>query len=186
MTIIKFIFLLFSIYSHIRNIISLDFYCISKKKKNKKKIELQVSVLTCLTLFLVFNCYSETSAFSGGSDMNSSPTTYQSRASLVAQLVKNLPAMQETPSHPGSISGLGRSSGEGISYPLQYSWASQVAQIAKNLPKCRRTGFDPWVRKIPWKRSWQPTLVFLPGESHGQRSLAGYSSWGHKELESTE
>ena len=95
MTIIKFIFLLFSTYSHIRNIISLDFYCISKKK-NKKKIELQVSVLTCLTLFLVFNCYSETSAFSGGSDMNSSPTTYQSRASLVAQLVKNLPAMQET------------------------------------------------------------------------------------------
>jgi len=43
------------------------------------------------------------------------------------------------------IPGLGRSSGEGISYPLQYSWASQVAQMAKNLPKCRRTGFDPWV-----------------------------------------
>ena len=46
---------------------------------------------------------------------------------------------------PGLIPGLGRSSGEGISYPLQYSWASQVDQIAKNLPKCRRTGFDPWV-----------------------------------------
>ena len=49
-----------------------------------------------IELLGVFNCYSETSAFSGGSDMNSSPTTYQSRASLVAQLVKNLPAMQET------------------------------------------------------------------------------------------
>ena len=39
----------------------------------------------------------------------------------------------------------------------------------------KRWGFDPWVRKIPWRRTWQPTPVFLPGESHGQRSLAGYS-----------
>ena len=38
----------------------------------------------------------------------------------------------------------------------------------------KRHGFDPWVRKIPWRRAWQPTSVFLPGESHGQRSLAGY------------
>ena len=37
---------------------------------------------------------------------------------------------------------------------------------------------DPWVRKIPWRRKWQPSLVFLPGESHGQRSLAGCSPWG--------
>ena len=37
--------------------------------------------------------------------------------------------------------------------------------------QCRRPGFDPWVRKIPWRRKWQPTPVFLPGESHGQRSL---------------
>ena len=49
-------------------------------------------------------------------------------ASLVAQLVKNLPAMQET------VPGLGRSAGEGIGYPLQYSWASLVAQLVKNLP----------------------------------------------------
>ena len=46
-------------------------------------------------------------------------------------------------------------------------------------------GFDPWVRKIPWRRKWQPTSVFLPGESHGQRSLVGYSPWGHKELDMT-
>ena len=39
----------------------------------------------------------------------------------------------------------------------------------------KRHGFDPWVRKIPWRRAWKPTLVFLPGESHGQRSLAGYT-----------
>ena len=50
----------------------------------------------------------------------------------------------------------------------------------------RRHGFDPWVRKIPWKRTWQPTPIFLPGESHGQRSLVGYSPWGSKELDMTE
>ena len=43
--------------------------------------------------------------------------------------------------------------------------------------ECRRPGFDPWVRKIPWRRAWQPTPVFLPGEFHGQKSLEGYSSW---------
>ena len=49
-----------------------------------------------------------------------------------------------------------------------------------------RRRFDPWVRKIPWKREWQPTPVFLPGKYHGQRSLVGYSPWGHKELGMTE
>ena len=44
--------------------------------------------------------------------------------------------------------------------------------------QCRRCGFDPWVRKMPWRRKWQPTPVFLPGKSQGQRSLAGYSPWG--------
>ena len=39
----------------------------------------------------------------------------------------------------------------------------------------KRHGFNPWVRKIPWRRAWQPILVFLPGESHGQRTLVGYS-----------
>ena len=47
-------------------------------------------------------------------------------------------------------------------------------------------GFDSWVRKIPWKRAWQLTLVFLSGKSHGQRSLVGYSPWGHKESGTTE
>ena len=46
----------------------------------------------------------------------------------------------------------------------------------------RRHGFDPWVRKIPWRRKWQPTPVFLPRQFRGQRSLAGYSPWGCKEL----
>src|SRR5574337_432987 len=43
--------------------------------------------------------------------------------------------------------------------------------------QCRRHGFNPWVGKIPWRRKQQPALVFLPGESHGQKSLEGYSSW---------
>ena len=41
---------------------------------------------------------------------------------------------------------------------------------------------DPSVRKIPWRRKWPPSSIFLPEKSHGQRSLVGYSSWGHKEL----
>ena len=52
--------------------------------------------------------------------------------------------------------------------------------------QCRRYGFHPWVRKIPWSRKWQPTPVFLPGELHGQRSLLGYSPWGGKESDMTE
>ena len=48
--------------------------------------------------------------------------------------------------------------------------------------QCRRCGFDPCIRKIPWKRKRQPTPVFLPGKYHGQRSLAGYSPWGHKRI----
>ena len=51
---------------------------------------------------------------------------------------------------------------------------------------CKRRRFDPWVGKIPWRRAWQPIPVFLPGESHGQRSLVGYSPWGRKELGTTE
>ena len=50
----------------------------------------------------------------------------------------------------------------------------------------RRPPFDPWVGKTPWRRQWQLTPVFLPGESHGQRRLEGHSRWGHKELDMTE
>ena len=55
--------------------------------------------------------------------------------------------------------------------------------------RCRRherCSFSPWVGKIPWSRKWQPTPIFLLSKSHGQRSLAGYSPWGHKELDTTE
>ena len=68
--------------------------------------------------------------------------------------------------------------------------ASKVAQWCKkkkkNPPANAGDTFDPWIRKIPSKREWQPTPGFLPGKSHGQISLASYSPWGHKELETTE
>ena len=52
--------------------------------------------------------------------------------------------------------------------------------------RCERCQFNPWIGQIPWERKLQSTPVFLPGESHGQRSLAGYSPWGHKESNMTE
>ena len=64
------------------------------------------------------------------------------------------------------------------------AWASLRAQ--RICLQCRRPRFNSWVGKIPWRREWQPTPVFLPGESHGQRSLAGYSPQGRKESDTTE
>ena len=58
--------------------------------------------------------------------------------------------------------------------------------MVKNLPAMQKTWFDAWVGKIPGRREWQPTPVFLPGESYGQRSLEGYSPWGHKESDMTD
>ena len=61
-------------------------------------------------------------------------------------------------------------------------WLSDKESVCQ----CKRLRFDPWVRKIPWRRKWEPTLVFLSRESHGQRNLEGYSPWGHKESDTTE
>ena len=70
---------------------------------------------------------------------------------------------------------------------LLFLMASLVAETVKNLPAMQeRPGFHHWVGTIPWRREWQPSPVFLPGEFHGQRSLAGYSLWGYKELDRTE
>ena len=57
------------------------------------------------------------------------------------------------------------------------------ASSKKSTWQCRRSRLDPWVRKIPRRRKWQPTPVFLPGKFYGQRSLVGYSPWGRKDLE---
>ena len=91
--------------------------------------------------------------------------------SLVAQLVKNPPVMQETqfdywvkkiPLRKDRL-------------PTPVSWASLVAQMVKNLPARQETGFNPWVGKIPLEEAWQPTRVFLPAVSPWQRSLGDYS-----------
>ena len=67
----------------------------------------------------------------------------------------------------GSIPGLGRCTGDGIGYPLQYSWTSLLAQLLKNPPSMQETGFNLWIRKIRWRRERLPTPVFWPEEFHG-------------------
>ena len=73
-----------------------------------------------------------------------------------------------------------------IEEDIQMVRASLVAQLVKNLPTMQETWFWSLGRKDPLEKEVEPTPVFLPGEFHGQRSLAGYSAWGHKELDITE
>ena len=63
-----------------------------------------------------------------------------------------------------------------------YRWLSSKESVCQ----CWRHGFDPWVKKVPWRRKWHPTPVFLPGKSHGQSRLVGYSPWGCKVSDTTE
>ena len=81
---------------------------------------------------------------------------------------------------PSSIPGLERSPGDGIGYPLQYSWASLVAQMVKKPPVMWETRVQSLGWKTPWRRAWQPTPVFLPGES--QRILGGLQSMGSQRV----
>ena len=69
---------------------------------------------------------------------------------------------------------------------LTRQWTSLVAQTVMHLPTMRRPRFNPWIRTISWRRKWQPTPVFLPGKSHGQRGLVDYSPWSCKESDTTE
>ena len=66
---------------------------------------------------------------------------------------------------------------------LRLSWYLRWYRVSLQF---RRPGFNPWIRKISWRREWQPVPVFLPGESHGQRSLVSCSSWGCKESDMVE
>ena len=95
-------------------------------------------------------------------------------------MVKNLPAIQETPVQSQGREDLlmkGMANHSGI---LELPWWLRICL------QCRRLEFDPWVGKIHWRMEWLPTPVSLPGEFHGQRSLAGYSPWDHKESDMTE
>ena len=73
-------------------------------------------------------------------------------------------------------------------FNITVMWASHITgtsgkELACQCRTCKSYGFDPWVRKIPWRRARQLTSVLLPGESHGQRSLAGDSSYGCKQVQ---
>ena len=65
-------------------------------------------------------------------------------------------------------------------------WGFPGGSAGKDPPVEQETWVQFWVRKIPWRRKWQPTPVFLPGKPHGQRSLGHCSPWGRKESDSTE
>ena len=71
-------------------------------------------------------------------------------------------------------------------HPYLIPGGTGVKNLPANAGRCKRRGFSPWAGKIPWRRAWQPVPLFLLGESHGQRSLVGCSSLGHKELDITE
>ena len=74
-----------------------------------------------------------------------------------------------------------------VEFSRQEYWSGLVVKnLHYQCKRHKRCGFDPQVGKIPWRRKWQPTPVFLPGESHIQRRLVGYSPWGCKELDTTE
>ena len=84
---------------------------------------------------------------------------------------------------PGMIPGWGRSTGEGIGYPLQYTWASLVAKLVKNPPAI-------WVPSLGWEDPLEKRKAthssILAQKIHGQKNLVGYSPWGRKELDTTE
>ena len=81
---------------------------------------------------------------------------------------------------------------ETLSPPISLSFSLHNTRLPSWLSgkesacQCRRQGFDPWVEKIPWMRKWQPTAVFLPGESQGRGSLVGCHLWGRIESDTTE
>ena len=73
--------------------------------------------------------------------------------------------------------------GNTLAQLVGFPGGSMVKNLPGNAGNARK---DPWVRKIPWRRKWHPTPVFLPGKSHGQRSLVGYNPWVCKESDMTE
>ena len=122
-----------------------------------------------------------------------------------------MPRMDPSPAHSSTPQRSGKGWGDGglltahtVPFPTELPLAdrSQLSRRFRNFlgfpggtsgkksacqcRRCKRVRFNPQVGKIPWKRKWQPTPVFLPGESHGQRSLVGYSPWGCKKSDRTE
>ena len=172
----------------------------------KKAREFQKNIYFCFTNAKAFDCVDHNKLWKILQEMGIPDhltwllrNLYAGQEAIVrtlhgTQLSGNPPAMQETPvagrfftnwairestcnaEDPSSIPGSGRSAGEGIGYPIHYSWASLVAQLVKNPPAMQET----WAGKIPWRRERLLTPV-SPGEFHGL-----YSPWGHKESDRTE
>ena len=107
--------------------------------------------------------------------------------------------MDETQAHLGAIAGLvpdhhhkANTTIKQVPWILWFPNAHEIIYTiycglpqwlsGKESRRCRRRRFDSWIGKIPWRRKWQPTPVFLPGKLHEQRSLAGYSPWGRKRV----
>ena len=82
--------------------------------------------------------------------------------------------------------GLHRGENQDCSCPLHFPGLSRWLSGKESTCQGKRHGFNSWVKKFPWRRKWQPTPVFLPGESHGQRSLVGYSPKDCKKSNTTE
>ena len=96
------------------------------------------------------------------------------------------PCSSEVLLNTGSWTSLGCWGKSNVMYTVGFRGGAGRKEPSCQCRRCKRHRFDPWVGKILWRRAWQPTLVFLPGESHRQRSLVGYSLWGCKELDMIE
>ena len=86
----------------------------------------------------------------------------------------------------GSVCNDFKDSSKPIKTPSAFYWGFSGKESSCQCRRCKRRRFDPWFGKIPGRRKWQPTPVFLPGKSHGQRSLAGTSPRGCKESDMTD
>ena len=97
--------------------------------------------------------------------------------------ISSTTTFSKKPSSPYLLLGHLRVPALPMQFPQNHvlAWAFLGGSVMKNHLRCRRHGCKPLVGKIPWRRKWQPTPVFLPGKSHGQRSLMGYNPWDCKE-----
>ena len=108
--------------------------------------------------------------------LSASPPREKEIESVRSKTLSHKPETTETVQSSGQLKWRFVSNKHFVQVILTRFWPKKMHSTIE----CRRARFDSWVRKIPWRREWQPTAVFLPGKFHGQRSLAGYSPWGHK------
>ena len=99
---------------------------------------------------------------------------------LIVTVIKNIQLLSHL-FHSGELIQRKTSFKKKTNYESTYSHTSQVAQTLKKLPAMQETWVWSLGRKVPCRRSWQPTAIFLPGEFHAQTSLVGYSPWGREE-----